>query len=109
MGLSCKPCLGPVLRSRRNHATGAYAPAAVFVFGRFLLPGIRGCEVARKFDAVVVAVRLAPDVRRQWYQLAAVRGERLSDVLRAGLTIGAAVLAVQSGGTAGQAVNDGNG
>jgi hypothetical protein len=30
-------------------------------------------------------------------------------VLRAGLTIGAAVLAVQSGGTAGQAVNDGNG
>lgn len=45
-----------------------------------------------------VAVRLAPDVRHQWYQLAAVRGERLSDVLRAGLQIGQAVLTLQAGG-----------
>lgn len=64
--------------------------------------------MSRKFDAVTVAVRLAPDVRRQWFQLAAVRGERLSDVLRAGLQIGQAVLQMQAGAAAGQAVNDGN-
>ena len=63
--------------------------------------------MTRKFDRVTVAVRLAPDVRSQWYRLAAVKGVRLSDVLREGLTIGRAVLTLQAGGAAGEAVNDG--
>ena len=60
--------------------------------------------MTRKFDRVTVAVRLAPNVRRQWYQLAAVRGERLSDTLREGLQIGQAVLTLQAGGAADGAV-----
>ena len=61
--------------------------------------------MTRKFDRVTVAVRLAPDVRSQWYALAAVKGVRLSDVLREGLAVGAAVLTLQAGGAGqGQAV-----
>jgi hypothetical protein len=66
--------------------------------------------MTRKFDAVTVAVRLAPGTRNQWYQLAAVKGVRLSDVLREGLAVGAAVLTLQAGGSqSGGAVNHGNG
>lgn len=64
--------------------------------------------MAAKFDGQTVAVRLAPDVRRQWYALAAVKGVRLSDVLREGLAVGAAVLTLQAGAAAGQVVQDGN-
>jgi len=86
------------------------AGGGVLLSGVFCCLEFGGCKMTRKFDAVTVAVRLAPDVRSQWYRLAAVRGERLSDVLRAGLQIGQAVLQMQAGGSqSGEAVNHGNG
>ena len=57
-----------------------------------------------------VAVRITPQERKVWNSLAAGRGVKMSTILRQGLAVGQAVLALQAGGSqSGQVVNDGNG
>ena len=53
-----------------------------------------------------VAVRITPQDRKVWDSLAAGRGVTMSTILRQGLAVGAAVLALQAAGS--QAVNDGS-
>lgn len=57
-----------------------------------------------------VAVRITPQDRKVWDSLAAGRGVKMSTILRQGLAVGAAVLALQAAGSqSGEAVNHGNG
>ena len=56
-----------------------------------------------------VAVRITPQERKVWDSLAVSKNVRLSDVLRQGLAVGAAVLALQAGGSQSGEVHHGNG
>ena len=56
-----------------------------------------------------VAVRITPQERKVWDSLAAVKGVKMSTILRQGLAVGAAVLALQAGGSQSGEVHHGNG
>lgn len=56
-----------------------------------------------------VAVRITPQDRKFWDNMAAVKGVRMSTILRQGLAVGAAVLQMQAGGSQSGEVHHGNG